>query len=97
MMSSILWMMEKLKEGTNQARQEHHQRKSMVQKSTDFLRRIIAPLEGQGGVTLSFVCFHCHRRSQWGTVTVVRRRRSSVTGGELHAASTTGRTRTVSR
>ena len=32
-----------------------------LRKSTDFLRRIIVPVEGQGGVTLSYVCPHCHR------------------------------------
>ena len=29
-------------------------------KSTDFLRRIIAPAGGQGGVTLSYLCPHCN-------------------------------------
>ena len=29
-------------------------------KSTDFLRRIIAPAGGQGGVTLSNLCPHCN-------------------------------------
>ena len=29
-------------------------------KSTDFLRRVIVPIESQGGVTLSYVCPHCH-------------------------------------
>ena len=29
-------------------------------KSTDFLRRIIAPVDGMGGVTLSYVCPHCN-------------------------------------
>ena len=44
------WMMAKLKEICYQARQEDDQLKSFVQqikqKSTDFLRRIIAPVEG---------------------------------------------------
>ena len=31
-----------------------------LQKSTDFLRRIIAPVDGMGGVTLSYVCPHCN-------------------------------------
>ena len=48
-------------------RQEDDQRKSIVQqiqqKSTDFLRRIIAPVGGEGVVSLSFVCSHCHRFS----------------------------------
>ena len=30
-------------------------------RSMDFLRRIIALVRGQGGVTLSYACFHCHR------------------------------------
>ena len=29
-------------------------------RSTDYLRRIIAPAGGQGGVTLSYVCPHCN-------------------------------------
>ena len=44
------WMMAKVKESYNQARQEDDQRQSTVktvmQKSTGFLRRIIAPVEG---------------------------------------------------
>ena len=34
---------------------------AVLLKSTDFLRRIIVLVEGQGGVTLSYVCPHCHR------------------------------------
>ena len=30
----------------------------ILRKSTDFLRRIIAPVDGMGGVTLSYVCPH---------------------------------------
>ena len=58
-------MMAKLTESYCKARQEDDQRKSIVQnvkqKGTDFLRRIIVPVEGQGGVMLSYVCPHCHR------------------------------------
>ena len=47
------WMMAKLKGSDYQARQEDDQRKSIVQqvvpKSTDFLRRIIAPIQEQEG------------------------------------------------
>ena len=32
----------------------------ILRKSTDFLRRIIAPVDGMGGVTLSYVCPHCN-------------------------------------
>ena len=34
--------------------------KEISRKSTDFLRRIIAPVDGFGGVTLSYVCPHCN-------------------------------------
>ena len=51
------WMA-KVKESPYQARQDN-KRKSIVQKvvqrSTDFLRRIIAPVQ-EHGVTLSYVC-----------------------------------------
>ena len=30
-----------------------------IRTSTDILRRIIAPVDGTGGVTLSYVCPHC--------------------------------------
>ena len=33
----------------------------ILQKSTNFLRRVVVPVEGQGGVTLSYVCPQCHR------------------------------------
>ena len=59
------WMMSKLKESCYQPRQEDDQRKSIVQqvlaRSTDLLRRIIAPVKGHGGVILSHFCPHCHR------------------------------------
>ena len=33
----------------------------ILQKSNDFSRRIIAPVRGLGGSSLSYVCPHCHR------------------------------------
>ena len=54
-----------VRECYNEVEQEDDGRQSMVQKvmqrTDDFLRRIIAPVGGQGGVTLSCVCLHCHR------------------------------------
>ena len=32
----------------------------ILRKSTDFLRRVTAPVGGMGGVTLSYVCPHCN-------------------------------------
>ena len=33
---------------------------SVMLRSIDFLRRIIAPVGGQGGVTMSYLCPHCN-------------------------------------
>ena len=59
------WMIAKLKASYGQATQDDDECKSIVQqimqKSTDFLRRIVVPVEGQGGVALSHVCPDCHR------------------------------------
>ena len=32
----------------------------IVLGSTDYLRRIVAPFGGQGGVTMSYLCPHCN-------------------------------------
>ena len=56
--------MAKPKESYHEVRQEDDERKRSVQqilqKSTDFWRRIIVPVEGKGKVTLSYVCPPCH-------------------------------------
>ena len=61
----------------------------ILRKNTDFLRRVIAPVGGTGGVTLSQVCPHCNsflRRTMFGayrrdTETATRERRSTAVGG----------------
>ena len=59
--------MAKLSGSYYQAKQDDGPRKGIVQqimqKSTDFLRRIIVPVHLQEGVTLSCVCRPCHRTS----------------------------------
>ena len=52
------WTSAKLRECYSEVESEDEQLD--LQKSTDFLKRIIVPVEGQGGVTLSYVCPHCH-------------------------------------
>ena len=93
----------KLQERFSEVKQEDDERKSLVQqllqRSTDFLRRIIVPVEGQGGVTLSYACLivigirlkttsgGCQRSTG----------RNSATGGVWHAAaSAPGGSRTES-
>ena len=59
------WTMAKLTESYCQAKHDDEKCRSIVQqimqRSTDFRRRFIVSVEGQGGVTLSYVCPHCHR------------------------------------
>ena len=104
------WTMAKLKGSYFEAKQDDDQRKSVVQqikqKNTDFLRRIIVPVEGQGGVTTVVrvpsltpifrvkITFGGSRR---GTVTAARARSSVSGGARLVAPSAAGGTRTESR
>ena len=58
------WTFERLQEAYDKVASEDIDRLSIGQeilkKSTDFLRRIIAPVDGMGGATLSYVCPHCN-------------------------------------
>ena len=102
-------MMASMKESCSPARQEDDQRKSTAQQTmqniTDFLRRVIVPIEGQGGVTLSYVCcYHRYPRdgyTKWvstghGDGSKSKKKGSVTSGARLAAASTIGGTRTVS-
>ena len=57
------WTFERLQEAYDNVVVEDIGRLSIAQqnlrKSTDFLRRIVAPMSAMGGVTLSKVCPHC--------------------------------------
>ena len=52
------------KKGVRLGSKERGQKMSIVQeimfKSSDYLRRIIAPVGGQGGVTMSYLCQNCN-------------------------------------
>ena len=56
MVSSAVWTSAKVRECYNEVEQEDEDEQSIEQdilrKSTDFLRRIIVPVEGREGVTL---------------------------------------------
>ena len=57
------WAFDRKKEAFEQVAQDELRKLSAVQeimiRSTDYLRRIIAPVGGQGGVTMSYLCPHC--------------------------------------
>ena len=58
------WTFERVREAYERVAKDEIGRLGIVQeilrKSTDFLRRIIAPVDAMGGVTLSYVCPHCN-------------------------------------
>ena len=61
---SSQWTFRSIREAYDKVAKDEIGRFGIVQeilrKSTDFLRRIIAPVGGKGGVTLSYVCPHCN-------------------------------------
>ena len=58
------WTLERTREAYEKVAKDEIGRLGIVQeilrKRTDLLRRIIAPVDGMGGVTLSYVCSHCN-------------------------------------
>ena len=63
-MKASEWAFDRMKEAFDLVSQDEARMVSIVQeimfKSTDYLRRIIAPVGGQGGVTMSYLCPHCN-------------------------------------
>ena len=63
-MKASEWAFDRIKEAFEQVAQDEAEKVSIVQeillRSTDYLRRIIAPFGGQGGVTMSYLCSHCN-------------------------------------
>ena len=64
-MTASEWAFDRIKEAFELVAQDEAEKMSIVQeimiRSTDFLRRIIAPVGGQGGVTMSYLCPNCNR------------------------------------
>ena len=58
------WAFDRIQDPFEKVAKDEARKLSTVQdvllRSTDFLRRIIAPAGGQGGVTMSYVCPHCN-------------------------------------
>ena len=58
------WAFDRIKEAFEQVAQDEAEKQSIVQeimiRSTDYLQPIIAPVEGQGGVTMSHLCPNCN-------------------------------------
>ena len=64
-MKASEWAFDRIKEAFEQVAQDEAEKVSIVQEimfgSKDYLRRIIAPVGGQGGVTMSYLCPHCNK------------------------------------
>ena len=58
------WASERTKEAFEKVAKDEARKLSIIQenmiRSTDYLRHIIAPVGGQGGVTMSYLCPHCN-------------------------------------
>ena len=58
------WTFERIREAYEKVAMDDIDRLSIAQeilrKSSDFLRRSIAPVDGMGGVNMSYVCPHCN-------------------------------------
>ena len=84
------WTFERLQEAHDKVAMEDVGRLSIAwgisEKSTDFLRRIIAPVDGMAGVTWSYVCPQCSCYIWWASTGPTGRR--SV-GGMQHAEANT--------
>ena len=63
-MKATEWAFERIREAFELVAQDEARKVSIAQeimfKSTDYLRRIIAPDGGQGGVTMSYLCPYCN-------------------------------------
>ena len=63
-MTASEWAFDRIKEAFDLVAKDEAEKMSIVQeimfKSTDCLRRIIAPVGGQGGVAMSYLCPNCN-------------------------------------
>ena len=63
-MKASEWAFDRIKEAFEKVAQDEAEKVSIVQeimlRNKDHLRRIIAPVGGQGEVTMSYLCPHCN-------------------------------------
>ena len=63
-MKASEWAFDRIEEAFELVAQDEAEKMSIVKeimlRSTEYLRRIIAPVGGQGGVTMSYLCPHCN-------------------------------------
>ena len=63
-MEASEWAFDRIKEAFELVAQNETEKMSIVQeimlRSTDCLRRVMAPVAGQGGVTMCYLCPNCN-------------------------------------
>ena len=79
------WAFDRIKEAFEQVAQDEAGKLSIVPKivsrSTDYLWRIIAPVGGQGGVTMSYLCLDCSSFPLEDCIRWVSREKGATIGG----------------
>ena len=79
------WAFDIIKEAFEKVAKDEARKLSAVQeimlRSTDYLRRTIAPVGGQGGVAMSYLCPHCNSFPMEDFVWWVSGRKSMQIGG----------------
>ena len=87
-MKATEWAFDRIKEAFEQVAQDDARKMSIVQeimiRSTDYLRRIIGPVGGQGGVPMSYLCPHCNSFTVEDYIWWVSGRKSTHIGGVRH-------------
>ena len=79
------WACDRIKEAFEQVAQDEAEQLSIVQENMirikDYLRRIIAPVGRQGGVTMSYLCPNCNSFSLEDNIWWVSGRKCATIGG----------------
>ena len=97
-MKASEWAFDRIKEAFEQVAQDEAEKVSIVQeitlRSTDYLRCIIAPVGGQGGVAMSCLCPHCNSFPLEDCIWWVSGENIQSGGAQFVEKSTTGSNRT---
>ena len=99
-MKASEWASDRIKEAFEKVAQVEAEKVGTVQeivlRSTDYLRRIIVPVGGQGGVTMSYLCPHCNSFPLEDYVWWVSGEKIQSGGAQIVEKGTTGSNRTGS-
>ena len=99
-MKASEWAFDRIREAFDLVAKDEVEKMSSLQeimlKSTDYLRRILAPVGGQGGVTMSYLCPNCNRFPLEDNVWWVSGENIQIGGAQFVERGTIGSNRTGS-